>query len=150
MKTRNAAIVALAAAGLSTATLAEPYRDYSPKAGLWEINRVDVDPNHIDDYLTGLKAEWRPGLEVQKANGIIDDYQMLVGTGYTKGEGNVLLMVHYTSAAMLEANRTRDLKVMRESLARVSKQQSQMAIEGFEKYRTFVGTEHYTTVKFTK
>ena len=47
---------ALAVACVSTPCAAEPYVDYTPQKGYWSINAVEVDPNHVDDYLTGLRS----------------------------------------------------------------------------------------------
>ncbi|MEA3068237.1 MAG: hypothetical protein QOK41_1644, partial [Sphingomonadales bacterium] len=47
---------ALALAWVSTPCAAEPYVDYTPQKGYWTITAVDVDPNHVDDYLTGLRS----------------------------------------------------------------------------------------------
>ena len=33
--------------------MAKQYTDYMPQKGIWEITAVEVDPNHVDDYLTG-------------------------------------------------------------------------------------------------
>ena len=43
---------ALAAVMLAaTPAAAKPYVDYTPQKGYWDINAVEVDPNHVDDYL---------------------------------------------------------------------------------------------------
>jgi hypothetical protein len=47
-------------------TQAEPYVDYTPKKGVWQITAVEVDPNHIDEYLTGLRRSQVSGFEVLK------------------------------------------------------------------------------------
>ena len=50
--------IALCAIGAVTIALApmsaaaKPYVDYTPQKGYWDINAVEVDPNHVDDYQT--------------------------------------------------------------------------------------------------
>lgn len=60
---------------------AKQYVDYAPEKGLWEIVAVDVDPNHVDDYLAGLRKSEVPSFEVMKSHGIIDAYKFLVRSG---------------------------------------------------------------------
>lgn len=73
-----------ALAGASAAS-AKQYVDYTPAKGVWEINAIEVDPNHVDDYLVGLRKSQVPGFEVMKKHGIIDDYRFVVRNGYAKG-----------------------------------------------------------------
>ena len=118
--------------------LAEQYVDWSPGKGLWEINAVDVDPNHVDDYLVGLRRSQVPGFEVMKRHGIIDDYKFMVRQGFGKDQPNVLIMTHYTSAAMLEPDKARDQMIEKEVLATFSEDQGKVAVAGYEKYRQFI------------
>ncbi len=71
---------AIAAATLLGGILAAPaahakeYVDYGYGKGVWLVTQVEVDPNHVDDYLTGLKQSQVPGFDVMKKRGLIDDY----------------------------------------------------------------------------
>lgn len=137
----NRAIIlaALGAACLTaTVAIAKQYVDYMPQKGVWEINAIDVDPNHVDEYLTGLRRSQVPGFEVMKAHGIIDSYKFLVRNGYTKGGPSVLIMTHFTSAAMLEPDQARDQMIEKEILAKFSEADGKAAVAGYEKYRTFI------------
>ena len=54
---RGFALAALGAASIAFASApaaAKQYVDYTPQKGYWDINAVSVDPNHLDDYLTGI------------------------------------------------------------------------------------------------
>ena len=137
----NRAIIlaALGAACLTaTVAIAKQYVDYMPQKGVWEINAIDVDPNHVDEYLTGLRRSQVPGFEVMKAHGIIDSYKFLVRNGYTKGGPSVLIRTHFTSAAMLEPDQARDQMIEKEILAKFSEADGKAAVAGYEKYRTFI------------
>jgi len=95
---------ALAVACVSTPSAAEPYVDYTPQKGYWTINAVEVDPNHVDDYLTGLRSSQASAFEVLKRRGLIDDYRFMVRTGYVKGSPNVLIMTHSPTTATMAMN----------------------------------------------
>ncbi len=118
--------------------IAKQYVDYTPQKGVWDINAIEVDPNHIDEYLTGLRKSQVPGFEVMKKRGIMDSYKFLVRTGYAKGSPNVLILTHLTSAAMLDPDKVRDEAVEKEILATFSEEQGKVAVAGYEKYRQFI------------
>ena len=143
---------ALAATALlyATAAPARQYVDYTPEKGLWEINAIEVDPNHIDDYLTGLRKSQVPGFEVMKKHGIIDDYHFVVRNGYTKGSPNVLIETHYTSVAMLAPDKARDQMIEKEIFATFSEDAGKTAVAGYEKYRQFIDDSLWSEVTFAK
>ena len=146
-------LAALGAASIAFATTpatAKQYVDYTPQKGFWDINAVEVDPNHIDEYLTGLRASLIPTFETLKKHGVIDDYKFLTRNGYNKGSPNVLIMTHSVSNAVQDANKERDQAIDREIEAFFTKAQNDAAIAGYEKYRTFVGDDQWTEVVMAK
>ena len=143
------ALGALALCAAATAR-AEVYVDYTPEAGFWDINAVDVDPNHIDDYLVGLKRSQVPFFEILKKRGMIDAYKFVVRNGYAKNSPSVLIMVHYTSYAALAPDKARDMAIQKETLAGFSKEKGDAAVAGYEKYRTFVDNGQWTEMTMTK
>lgn len=142
------------AAVLITATgsvaIAEQYVDYTPQKGVWEINAIDVDPNHVDDYLTGLRTSDVPGFEVMKAHGLIDDYRFMVRNGYSKGTPDVLILTHFTSLAAMAPDQTRDQMIEKEIYSKFSKEQGKAAVAGYEKYRQFIDDSNWTEVKMAQ
>jgi len=144
-----AALAATISIGAATA-YAKQYVDYTPQKGLWEINAIEVDPNHVDEYLTGLRQSQLPTFEVMKSHGVIDDYRVVVRTGYVKGSPNVLIQVHYPSAAMLDPDKARDMIIDKESNARFSEEQNKAAVANYEKYRTFIDDAMWTDISFAK
>ena len=142
VRTGLAAALALSAASVA----AEPYVDYTPQKGVWQITAVEVDPNHMDDYLTGLRKSQVPGFEVLKRRGLIDNYKFIVRTGYSKGSPNVLIMTHAPSMGNLDADQARDQAVDKEIYAIFSKAKGEAAVAGYEKYRTFVDDGLWTDV----
>lgn len=132
----GAAIATVVAAG--SAAVAKQYVDYVPQKGAWEINAIEVDPNHVDEYLVGLRKTQVPVFEVLKAHGLIDDYKFLVRTNYSKGSPNVLIESHVVSMATMDPDQARDEAIEKEILAKTPEAEGKAAVASYEKYRTFV------------
>ena len=145
-----AALGAASIAFASAPAAAKQYVDYTPQKGYWDVNAVEVDPNHIDDYLTGLSKSLIPTYETLKKRGLIDDYKFMVRSGYVKGSPNVLLMTHSKSYGVLDADQARDQALDKEIEAMFTKEQNDAAIAGYEKYRTFIDNAQWTDIKMGK
>ena len=146
-------LTALGAAAVAFATVpatAKQYVDYTPQKGFWDINAVEVDPNHIDDYLVGLRRSLVPTFETLKKHGVIDDYKFMTRNSYSKGSPNVLILTHSPSSSVIDANRERDQAIDKEIEAAFSKAQSDAAVAGYEKYRTFVDDAQWTDIVMAK
>ena len=146
-------LTALGAASIAFASApatAKQYVDYTPQKGYWDVNAVEVDPNHIDDYLTGLSKSLIPTYETLKKRGLIDDYKFMVRSGYVKGSPNVLLMTHSKSYGVLDADQARDQAIDKEIEALFTKEQNDAAIAGYEKYRTFIDNAQWTDIVMKK
>jgi hypothetical protein len=150
MKSIMTMLVAGAALGVAGVATAEPYQDYTPQKGVLEVQMVKVDPNHIDDYLTGLKATLVPGLEIAKKHGVIDWYAFNVKLNANGGDANVMIVQHYPNTAVLDPDKARDQAIEKESLAVLSKDADAKAVAGYEKYRTFVSDEFYYGIEYPK
>jgi hypothetical protein len=150
MKTIVLGALGAAIAFAATPAIAKPYVDYTPQKGYWDINAVEVDPNHVDDYLVGLRRSLVPTFETLRKHGVLDDYRFLTRNSYSKGSPNVLIMTHAPSNAVLDADKERDQAIDREIEAAFSKAQSDAAIAGYEKYRTFIDDAQWTDVVMSK
>ena len=144
------AACALSLACVSTAAVAEPYVDYTPQKGYWTINAVEVDPNHVDDYLTGLRSSQVTGFEVLMKRGLIDDYKFMVRNGYVKGSPNVLIMTHSPTTTQDDPDQARDQAIEKDMYAAFSKQKGEEAVRGYEKYRTFIDNGNWVTMTMKK
>jgi len=142
-----AGVVALVLAGPAAA---EPWVDWAPQKGVVSVTALHVDPNHIDDYITGLKKVWLPGEEYAKKAGTILSYEILVNVNSSGLGPNVLLVEHLPSFAVLDPNKKRDLEAQKAIEAMAPKSQQDAAVAGFDKYRTFVGADLWQMVEFTK
>jgi hypothetical protein len=146
-----AAIGALIGAGaLAGAAAAEPYVDYMPQKGVWHVTSVKVDPNHIDDYVTGLKKSWVTAEEIAKKHGVIDSYAINIKLNASDGGANVLLIEHYPSIAALDPDQARDQALQKENYAALPKATGEAMVAGYDKYRTFVGDDYWTDITFPK
>jgi len=145
-----AALGAASIAFASAPATAKQYVDYTPQKGYWDVNAVEVDPNHVDDYLTGLSKSLIPTYETLKKRGLIDDYKFMVRSGYVKGSPNVLLMTHSKSYGVLDADQARDQAIDKEIEAMFTKEQNDAAIAGYEKYRTFIDNAQWTDIVMKK
>jgi len=141
---------ALLAFGSATVSSAKMYVDYTPEKGVWEINAVEVDPNHVDDYLTGLRRTQIPLFEILKKRALIDDYRIVVRNGYTKGSPNVLIETHLPSIALLAPDKARDEALDKEMMATLPEEQGKAAIANYEKYRQFLDDSFWSEVRFAK
>jgi len=150
MKSILMMMVAGAALGVAGVAAAEPYKDYTPQKGVAEVQMIKVDPNHIDDYLTGLKATMVPGLEIAKKHGVIDWYSFNVKLNSGGGDANVIIVQHYPNTAVLDPDKARDQAIEKESEAALSKDADAKAVAGYEKYRTFVSDDFYYEIEYPK
>lgn len=142
-----AALLAFASATVSSAKM---YVDYTPEKGVWEINAVEVDPNHVDDYLAGLRHTQIPLFDILKKRALIDDYRIVVRNGYTKGSPNVLIETHLPSIALLAPDKARDEALDKEMMAILPEEQGKAAVANYEKYRQFLDDSFWSEVSFAK
>ncbi|HEY5290325.1 MAG TPA: hypothetical protein VIJ59_09840 [Caulobacteraceae bacterium] len=149
MKYQIAALALGAGLCMAGVAAAEPWTDWTPTKGATEVITIKVDPNHIDDYLTGLSRDWVQGQEMAKRRGLIDWYQVSVKLNSGAG-ANVLLISHYPSLANLEPDKARDQAMLAEARSHVSKDQETTIVSGYDKYRTFVSDDIWTAVDFKK
>jgi hypothetical protein len=152
MMVRSALACAAAVFAFASATTssAKQYVDYTPEKGAWEINAVEVDPNHVDDYLVGLRHTEIPLFEILKKHALIDDYKIVIRNGYSKGAPNVLIETHIPSLALLEPDKARDMALDKEMMATLPEDQGKAAIAGYEKYRQFLDDSYWSEVTFAK
>lgn len=144
------AIGGIALAAIAAPAISEAYTDYTPQKGYWDITAVEVDPNHVDDYLAGLRRTQVPGFELLKKRGMIDDYKFIVRRGHVKGSPNVLIMTHSPSYAFEDPNKARDQALDKEMQALLAKKDSDAAVADYEKYRTLMDDSMWAEVTMTK
>src|SRR5215469_14864694 len=122
MHLKLAALIALGLAAGPASSMAEPYVDYAIQKGVWHVITLKVDPNHLDDYITGLKRTWAPSEAIAKQHGLIDSYQIMSKLNPEGGDANVLLIEHVPNMALLEPDQVRDQQLLSEFRATLSKE----------------------------
>jgi hypothetical protein len=135
--------------GLAGAAAAEPWVDWTPQKGATEVITLKVDPNHIDDYLSGLKKTWVVGQEMAKRQGIIDSYNVVVKLN-SQGGPNVALITHYPSMAYMDPDKARDQAMIAEGRQSMSDADARKMTDGYDKYREFVSDDIWTAVEYPK
>lgn len=149
MKATLTALALTAGVSLAATAMAEPYHEWSPGKGAIEVVTVKVDPNHVDDYLSGLAKSWVPDQESAKKHGWISDY--FVSVKLNAGAGaNVILGTVYPNMAALDPDKARYEARRNDALARMSKEEGEKMVAGYDKYRTFESDEFWTPVEFPK
>lgn len=141
-----AAALTLCAAGAR----AEPYVDYTPMKGAWQVTEIHVAPAKIDDYLVGLKKTWVPAQEIDKKHGIIDAYEVMVKIDAAGRDANVILTRHLVSLAALDPDKARDTAIENENLKLVPQATGEQMVAGYDKYRTFLHEGFYQSIDFGK
>ncbi len=88
-------LTALLLSLISSTALAqlEPFADYDMSDALWNITRVQVDPNMGDDYLEGLRDSWVAANKVAMELGQIEDFAIYRSQLPQSGHANLFLVV---------------------------------------------------------
>lgn len=148
-KTMAAALAAVFTIGVTSAR-AEPWVDWSPGKEAVEKMWINVDPIHLDDYLTGLRKTWRTSQDIRKKHGVIEDYHVLTKDDMSGDGPNVLLVVVYPSMAMMDPDRDRALSVAKEYNAVVSKEETAAMVKNYDEWRKPTGENIWHTVHYSK
>jgi hypothetical protein len=141
-----AAVAALGLAG--NANAAEMFKDYVPSKAVWNVTMVKVNPNHIDDYLGGLKQSWMNGCAAGKKAGTLEDCSIFVSETAAGGPFNVMLVQKFTSSAMMEPNEESYNKVMAEVRKNLAEAKEKELVKGYEEYRTFFGEMNFRRIEW--
>jgi len=142
-----AAVAGVMAAGAASA---EPYVDYTPMKGAWDITQVHVEPGKIDAYLTGLKKTWGPSQEIDKRHGLIDNYWVMVKLDPAGAGANIILGRHVVALSSLEPDKARDTAIDQENEKMLPKSNSEQMVKGYNEYRTFLSEGFYQPVELAK
>jgi len=142
-------LAAVAAFGLAAnANSAEIFKDYVPSKAVWNVTMVKVDPNHIDDYLGGLRQSWMTGCAAGKKAGTLEDCSIFVSETAAGGPFNVMLVTKFTSAAMQEPNEESYNKVMAETRKTLAEAKEKELVKGYEEYRTFFDEANFRRIEW--
>jgi hypothetical protein len=144
-------LIAASAAGLAFSAGSqafEVFTDYTPSTEVWNVTMVKVNPNHIDDYLGGLRQSWMNGCAAGKKAGTLEDCYIYVSETTAAGPFNVMLVQKFTSAAMMEPNEESYNKVMAEVRKNLAEAKEKELVKGYEEYRTFFGEMNFRRIEW--
>lgn len=113
-----------------------------------EVTHVKTEPGQFDAYLANLNSLWRISLEDAKKRGEVLDYKLLSNMAPGQGEGDLVLVVVYKNAAVLDT--PLDVLDQRTAALQGSVAAAQQATVQRGKLRTILGTELYRELTFKK
>ena len=150
MNLKSAYLTATLFLAASTIVRAEEWVDYAPGTSPWTVTTVKVGPGKMDDYLVGLKKSLTPALEIQKRNGEILDYHILVSVNENAPGANVVFLVKFKDWSVLAPNKDRDLKLTEEIRKTFSKETETKTMDDRAKFRTFLDEGTFADITYLK
>ena len=94
-------IVALVAV---SSLFAQPGETWNVGESVYRVVTIDLEPNVDAQYLNQIKRTWVNSMEVAKAEGLVEDYQILRSINNYDGDFDLLLIIKYKNLAMLDSN----------------------------------------------
>ena len=88
----------LAASSLSLNAHAQDVRQYS-EGPVTEVNYIQVEYGHFEEYIDWLSATWKPTMEATKKAALIIDYKVFKLTPKSPDQPNMILWITYKNAA---------------------------------------------------
>ena len=112
-----------------------PYTEVS----VWDITMVKTKPGLGDDYLKGIAQTFKGVMEEQKKQGIIMDYNVLLGDSADRNDVNILLMVEFKNMAAFDGLREKTDPIMSKVMGSEDAQR-QLAVKRLD-VREILGTK---------
>ena len=88
----------LAASSLSLNARAQDERKYTD-GPVTEVNYIDVEYGHFEEYIDWLNSTWKPTMEAMKKAGLTIDYKVFRATPKSPDQPNIYLVITYKNAA---------------------------------------------------
>src|ERR1700736_3558521 len=88
----------LAASALSLNARAQDERQYTDGPVI-EVDYIDVEHGHFEEYIDGLNSTWKPTMEATKKAGLIIDYKVFRLTPKSPDQPNITLWITFKNAA---------------------------------------------------
>ncbi len=77
---------------------AQDVRQYSD-GPVTEVNYIQVEYGHFEEYIEWLNATWKPTMEATKHAGLIIDYKVFKVTPRSPDQPNIMLWITYKNGA---------------------------------------------------
>src|SRR5215471_13007756 len=130
----------LAASSLSLNAHAQDVRQYS-EGPVTEVNYIQVEYGHFEEYIDWLKSTWKPTMEATKEAGLIIDYKVLKLTPRSPDQPNMILWITYKNGAAALDNGVELEEVAKKVIGSTEVQNK--ARVGRNEYRKVLGTEYF-------
>lgn len=139
---------ALLAALLAAPAMAQDVPRVYDLGPVVEVTHVKVEPGQFDAYLANLNNMWRRSMEDAKRRGEVLDYKILADMAPDAGEGDLMLMVTYKNAAVMDTSL--DELDRRTAAMQGSVSAAQQAGVARGKLRTILGSDLYREMTLKK
>ena len=83
---------------------AQPGETWNVGESVYRVSSIDLEPNVDAQYLNQIKRTWANTMEVLKAEGLVEDYQILRSINNYDGDFDLLLIIKYKNLATLDSN----------------------------------------------
>ena len=143
-------IVALVAV---SSLFAQPGETWNVGESVYRVVTIDLEPNVDAQYLNQMKRTWTNNMEVFKAEGLVEDYQILRSINNYDSDFDLLLIVKYKNLATLDSNPKNAKKwdkAQEKARKIVSQDQAQQITATFPKMRTVRDEKFMREITFIK
>lgn len=134
----------------TTAARAEEWVDYAPGGQPWVVTTVKVSPGKMDDYIISLKKSWAQMLDLEKKNGDVLDYHILVSTNENAPGANVVFLIKFKDWSVLAPNKERDMKMTEEFRKAFTKDAETKQTDDRAKIRSFLDEGTFADITYLK
>ena len=132
---------------------AQPGETWNVGESVYRVATIDLEPNFDAQYLNQIKRTWANTMEVLKAEGLVEDYQILRSINNYDGDFDLLLIIKYKNLATLDSN-PKNMKKWdkaQEKARKITSQdQSQQITSTFPKMRTIRDEKLMREITFIK
>jgi hypothetical protein len=105
-----------------------------------EVNYIEVDYGHLEDYIDWLNSTWKPTMEAMKAARLIIDYKVFKLTPRAPGQPNIVLWITFKNGAAALDNGVEQEEVAKSVIGSTRFQNK--ARVGRNQYRRVLGVEY--------
>ena len=118
---------------------AQDLRQYS-EGPVTEVNYIQVEYGHFEEYIDWLKSTWKPTMEATKKAGLIIDYKVFKLTPRSPDQPNIILWLTYKDGAAALDNGVAQEEVAKQVIGSTEVQNK--ARVGRNQYRRVLGVEY--------
>src|SRR5215467_9758097 len=119
---------------------AQDVRQYS-EGPVTEVNYIQVEYGHFEEYIDWLNSTWKPTMEATKQAGLIIDYRVFKLTPRSPDQPNVILWISYKNGAAALDNAVEQEEVAKKVIGSTEVQNK--ARVGRNQYRKVIGIEYF-------